>query len=70
MFAPPPGGATGTVVHRLDATRFLQTSNRQNTQFLQTDTLHYQIVTICCFSEHWKLVAESSELHLTMQQSA
>ena len=40
----PPGGATGTVVHRLNATRTKSTGKTH--QILQTDTRHDQMVIL------------------------
>ena len=77
VFFPPPGGATGIVIHRLDATRILPelrwrnlfmlgptwpglSQNRQNT---------HHFTWRISFAEHWKLVAESSEFHLTLSRA-
>ena len=55
-FFSPPGGVTGTVVHRLDATQILP-------------ELRYNFAERIGFSEHWKLAAESSEFHLTLSRA-
>ena len=77
VFFSPPGGATGTVVHRLDATpilpelrkpgicltRALRGTNRPN------PTKLYNFAERINFAEHGKLVAESSEFHLTLSRA-
>ena len=44
VFLPPPGSATGTLVHRLNATRTKSTGKTH--QILQTDTWHDQMVIL------------------------
>ena len=87
------GGAAGTMVHRLDATRISPSYDN----ILQTDTWHDQMAILyyeihsfriiyvpgcnnmfdyvadfaerITFAEHGKLVAESSEFHLTLSRA-
>ena len=73
VFFSPPGGATDTVVHLIDTTRILQPSNRQNTRNITNrymarsncNDMFIMLPTSQSFAEHWKLVSESSELHLS-----
>ena len=77
------GGATGTLVHRLDATRILPRvmitcdifipgpyAVRTKSQ-LNKQAKHTKFNNFTerlSFAEHWKLVAESSEFHFTLSR--
>ena len=79
MFSSSPGGATVTVVHHQEATRILQPSTRQNThhfinRYIMTrsncnNNYVADFAERISFAEHWKLVAESSEFHLTLSRA-
>ena len=79
LFVHPPGGASGTVVHSLDATRILPVlrwPGRQNTQnftniYMARSNFNDYVSDFAeqiSFSEHWKLVTESSEFQLTLSR--
>ena len=79
FFSRPPGGATGTSVHRLDGTRILpvtiiwdifipgpyasQTKSQLNKQ--AKNTQFNNCAERISFAEHRKLVAESSKFDFT-----
>ena len=68
MFSPPPGGAMEYISYRsvqyMDFARV--TVTRDNKQ--AKHTTFYKFEEGISFAEHWKLVAESSEFHLTLKR--
>ena len=84
MFSPPPGGATEYIAYgsvrymdfaRVTITRDIfipsptQCGLSRSLTNRQTHTTFYKFEEGVSFAEHWKLVAESSEFHLTLKRA-
>ena len=80
MFSPPPGGATEYIAYRsvrypgYDNPGYLyprpytvRTKSQLNKQ--AKHATFYKFEEGISFAEHWKLVAESSEFHLTLKRA-
>ena len=70
MFSPPPGGAARATITRdiyipgpMQCGLSRSLTNRQNTQHF------YKFEEGISFAEHWKLAADSSEFHLSLERA-
>ena len=67
MFFPPPGGSTENIAYR--SVRYMDFARATITRDKAKHTTFDKFEEGISFAEHWKLVAESSELHLTLKRA-